>query len=93
MDVHSVTASVEPLPQELCKELEALCRGTILFYGDPRLKIMAFYSWRLTKTFFFSFAHHSTVFNGNVVSRAKAAVCPLDAEDVSRFVLCLYRKS
>lgn len=31
--------------------------------------------------------HHSTVFNGNVVSRAKAAVCPLDAEDVSRFAL------
>lgn len=31
--------------------------------------------------------HHSTVFNGNVVSRAKVAVCPLDAEDVSRFAL------
>lgn len=52
MDVHSVTASVEPLPQELCKELDALCRGTVLFYGNPRLKIMAFYSWHLTKTFF-----------------------------------------
>ncbi|KAF8633392.1 hypothetical protein AX17_004563 [Amanita inopinata Kibby_2008] len=34
-----------------------------------------------------SFVHHSTVFNGNVTSLAKAAVCPLDAEDVSRIIL------
>ncbi|KAM6502593.1 hypothetical protein JOM56_002570 [Amanita muscaria] len=40
-------------------------------------------------TFFYgqpSFMHHSTVFNGNVVSLAKAAVCPLDAEDVGRVI-------
>jgi hypothetical protein len=30
------------------------------------------------------FLDYSTIFNGNVVSAAKAVVCPLDAEDVSK---------
>ncbi|KJA28830.1 hypothetical protein HYPSUDRAFT_176759 [Hypholoma sublateritium FD-334 SS-4] len=34
-----------------------------------------------------SFLDYSTIFNGNVVSAAKAVVCPLDAEDVSKIVL------
>ncbi|KAF8171880.1 hypothetical protein BJ912DRAFT_994816 [Pholiota molesta] len=33
------------------------------------------------------FLDYSTIFNGNVVSAAKAVVCPLDAEDVSKIVL------
>ncbi|KAF8911577.1 hypothetical protein CPB84DRAFT_1762274 [Gymnopilus junonius] len=33
------------------------------------------------------FLDYSTLFNGNVVCPSKAAVCPLDAEDVSRAVL------
>ena len=33
-----------------------------------------------------SFADYSTIFNGNVVTAAKAVVCPLDAEDVSKYV-------
>ncbi|PPQ83362.1 hypothetical protein CVT24_001910 [Panaeolus cyanescens] len=32
------------------------------------------------------FLDYSTIFNGNVVTAAKAVVCPLDAEDVSRAV-------
>ena len=32
------------------------------------------------------FLDYSTIFNGNVVSAAKAVVCPLDAEDVSKCV-------
>lgn len=31
-----------------------------------------------------SFDDFALIFNGNVVSRAKAVVCPLDAQDVSR---------
>ena len=31
-----------------------------------------------------SFADFSTIFNGNVFTIAKAVVCPLDAEDVSK---------
>ena len=31
-----------------------------------------------------SFADYSTIFNGNVYTRAKAVVCPLNAEDVSK---------
>ena len=31
-----------------------------------------------------SFADYSTIFNGNVFTIAKAVVCPLDAEDVSK---------
>ena len=34
-----------------------------------------------------SFADYSTIFNGNVVTMAKAVVCPLDAEDVSKYDL------
>ena len=34
---------------------------------------------------FASFADYSTIFNGNVVTMAKAVVCPLDAEDVSKY--------
>lgn len=33
------------------------------------------------------FRDYSTIFNGNVVTMAKAVVCPLDAEDVSKVVL------
>lgn len=33
----------------------------------------------------FSFADYSGIFNGNVVTMAKAVVCPLDAEDVSKY--------
>ncbi len=35
---------------------------------------------------FNSFLDYSTIFNGNVITIAKAVVCPLDAEDVSRWV-------
>lgn len=38
-------------------------------------------------TLFPSFLDYSTIFNGNVVTAAKAVVCPVDAEDVSRFVI------
>jgi hypothetical protein len=31
-----------------------------------------------------SFADYSSIFNGNVFTTAKAVVCPLDAEDVSK---------
>lgn len=34
---------------------------------------------------FTRFSDYSTIFNGNVVSAAKAVVCPLDAEDVSKY--------
>ncbi|XP_006461325.1 hypothetical protein AGABI2DRAFT_185602 [Agaricus bisporus var. bisporus H97] len=34
-----------------------------------------------------SFLEYSTIFNGNVITTAKAVVCPLDAEDVSKVVL------
>ncbi|KAF7982994.1 hypothetical protein HWV62_24606 [Athelia sp. TMB] len=34
-----------------------------------------------------SFVDYSRMFNGNVITRAKAVVCPLDAEDVSRTIL------
>ncbi|PFH52198.1 hypothetical protein AMATHDRAFT_46553 [Amanita thiersii Skay4041] len=34
-----------------------------------------------------SFVYYTTIFNGNVVSLSKAAVCPLDAEDISRVLL------
>ncbi|KAF8161374.1 hypothetical protein B0H34DRAFT_377906 [Crassisporium funariophilum] len=33
------------------------------------------------------FQDYSTIFNGNVVTFAKAVVCPLDAEDVSKIIL------
>lgn len=33
-----------------------------------------------------SFADYSGMFNGNIVTPAKAVVCPLDAEDVSKYV-------
>lgn len=35
------------------------------------------------------FGDYSTIFNGNVQSLAKAVVCPLDAEDVSKWVIYL----
>ena len=41
----------------------------------------------LTLISFASFADYSTIFNGNVVTKAKAVVCPLDAEDISKFPL------
>lgn len=34
-----------------------------------------------------SFQDYSTIFNGNVITIAKAVVCPLDAEDVSKIIL------
>ncbi len=34
----------------------------------------------------YSFLDYSTIFNGNVITAARAVVCPVDAEDVSRFV-------
>ncbi|KAJ7099367.1 hypothetical protein B0H15DRAFT_920210 [Mycena belliarum] len=33
------------------------------------------------------FLEYSSIFNGNVVTAAKAVVCPLDAEDVSKIIL------
>ncbi|KAF9443992.1 hypothetical protein P691DRAFT_839285 [Macrolepiota fuliginosa MF-IS2] len=34
-----------------------------------------------------NFLDYSTIFNGNVITAAKAVVCPLDAEDVSKVIL------
>jgi len=38
-------------------------------------------------TAFFSFKHYATIFNGNVQTRAQAVACPLDAQDVSGYVI------
>ena len=77
-----------PLSKKLYEELGASCRGQVYLRDDP-----GYYYYAKTRFFLCSnltlisssFADYSTIFNGNVVTMAKAVVCPLDAEDVSKY--------
>ena len=71
-----------PLSKKLYEELGASCRGQVYLRDDPGYYAETLFSD--LALIFSSFADYSTIFNGNVFTTAKAVVCPLDAEDVSK---------
>ncbi|TFK65552.1 hypothetical protein BDN72DRAFT_845354 [Pluteus cervinus] len=63
-----------PLSKELYDELTASIRGPV--YARPEQNDVKS-----------DFTEYSAIFNGNVLTLAKAVVCPLDADDMSRVII------
>lgn len=73
------------------KNLVPLAEARSIFETIQGIPSHFFFCVRTLTIVFFSvsFADYSTIFNGNVVTIAKAVVCPLDAEDVSKYAFSL----
>jgi hypothetical protein len=80
----TIEANTEPLTQGLYDELSAVCRGSVILTGDSEWVHYSTSSSSLDWSITNSFTNYISIFNGNVEAKAKAVVCPLDAQDVSQ---------
>ena len=72
------------LSESLIKTLKNVTQGRLYSKTDDVEFVTSFSFFLHYVNFPKSFVQHVRIFNGNVISPAKAVVYPVDAEDISR---------